>query len=94
MKIKNRRTGYYHEMALDIKKTLEERGECGIGGMMDGEDMLNRLKDLGINAIAEPTYRTMHPIMKYDEEGEPINILFNERVQTGTVFIMQSNSHG
>jgi hypothetical protein len=59
--------GRTHEMVLEIKKALEERGECGVGLMKDATDILKRLKDLGVNARAEPTYRTMPPMIKRNE---------------------------
>ena len=72
----------------EIKKALEERGECGVGLMKDATDTLNRLKDLGVNARVEPTYRTMPPMIKKNELGEPVDLMLNEKVQVGVVFYL------
>ena len=80
--------GRTHEMVLEIKKTLEERGECGVGLMKDATDTLNRLKELGVNARVEPTYRTMPPMIKRNELGEPVDLMLNEKVQVGVVFYL------
>lgn len=80
--------GRTHEMVLEIKKALEQRGECGVGLMKDATDTLKRLKDLGVNARVEPTYRTMPPMLKRNELGEPIDLLLSEKVQTGMVFYL------
>ena len=80
--------GRTHEMVLEIKKALEERGECGVGLMKDTTDTLNRLKELGVNARAEPSYRTMPPMIKRNEIGEPVDLLLGEKVQVGMVFYL------
>ncbi len=80
--------GKTHEMVVEIKKALEERGECGVGLMKDATDILKRLKELGVNARAEPTYITMPPIIKRNEFGEPVDLLLNEKVQAGVVFYL------
>ena len=80
--------GRTHEMVLEIKKALEERGECGVGLMKDATDTLKRLNDLGVNAMVEPTYRTMPPMIKRNELGEPIDLILNEKVQVGVVFYL------
>lgn len=80
--------GRTHEMVLEIKKALEERGECGVGLIKDATDTLNRLKELGVNARAEPSYRTMSPMIKRNEIGEPVDLLLGEKVQVGMVFYL------
>jgi hypothetical protein len=80
--------GRTHEMVLEIKKALEERGECGVGLMKDATDTLKRLKELGVNARVEPTYRTMPPMIKRNELGEPVDLMLNEKVQVGVVFYL------
>ena len=80
--------GRTHEIVIEIKKTLEERGECCVGLMKDATDTLKRLKDLGVNARVEPTYRTMPPMIKRNELGEPVDLVLNEQVQVGVVFYL------
>lgn len=79
--------GQTHEMVLQVKKTLEERGECGVGMLQDPTYILQRLSDLGMeNVTAKPTYRTMFPMIKTNEYGEPIGLLDSEVVRTGFMF--------
>lgn len=77
---RSRSAGATHEMVLEIKKTLEERGECGVGLLRDPKDILKRLSDLGIVARAEPTYRNMPAEINGDQFQS------GEKVQTGYVF--------
>ena len=84
---RSRCVGKTHEMVLQIKKTLEERGECGVGMLQDPTDILKRLTDLGVeNVTAKPTHRTMMPMIQRNEYGEPIGLLDSEVVKTGFVF--------
>lgn len=85
---RRRQCGQTHEMALQIKKVLDERGECGVRLMTDASDVLERLKKLGVNARAEPSYRTMPPMIKKNDLGEPIDLLLNEKVQVGMIFYL------
>jgi len=83
----DRQTGRTHEMVLEIKKTLEERGECGVGMLTNPTDILNRLEKLGLkNVTTKPAYRSMPPIMQFDNAGEPMGVIVKEKVHTGTVF--------
>lgn len=86
--IRSRCFGTTPEIVLEIKKALEQRGECGVGLMKDATEVLERLKDLGVNARVEPTYRTMPVMLKRNKIGEPIDLLLNEKVQTGVVFYL------
>ncbi len=84
--IRSRSCGKTHEMVFQIKKTLNERGECGVGMLKDPTNILKRLNKLGMTAIAEPIYRIMPPMIKKNEFGDPIDLIVGEKVKTGYVF--------
>lgn len=81
--------GRTNEMVLEIKKQLEEYGECGVGLMSNPNDILKKLERIGVNASAEPAYRTMPPIMKFDVNGEPTGVTIGDKVKTGYVFYLK-----
>jgi hypothetical protein len=86
IKIKARQDGAQHELALELKASLEKWGEVGVACMTDPRDVLNRLEQLGVNAIAEPKYRWMPPLIKRNQFGEPVDMIYGEKVKTGYVF--------
>lgn len=85
----DRKTGKTLAMLIKIKVTIEQGGKVGIVGCKDPQPILEKLKEFGINAIAEPMLATQPLNAIYESDGfEEYISGYNggEKKQTGFMF--------
>lgn len=85
----SRKTGKTLAMVMGIKATLEQGGKAGVAGCKDPQPIIDRLKEFGINAIAEPMIATqpLKAVYKTDGFEEYISgFIGGEKKQTGFIF--------
>jgi len=85
----SRKTGKTLAMVMGIKATLEQGGKAGVAGCKDPQPILDRLKQLGTDAKAEPMIATQPLKAIYETDGfEEYVSGFDggEKKQTGFIF--------
>lgn len=65
----SRIVGKTHAMVMGIKATIEQGGKAGVAGCKDPQPILDRLKQLGTDAKAEPMIATQPLKAIYKTDG-------------------------
>jgi hypothetical protein len=65
----SRKRGKTLDTVIAIKAALEQGGRVGVFGCEDPRPILDRLKELGINVIAEPMIKTQPLKAVYETDG-------------------------